>query len=188
MYWFAMEPLVADHPREGLALALDTKLPKILNFTTRRVALLATSEARDIIADQLANVTDSSQQLEMLTGLAAALKGQRNVTMPNGWAAIETALSASPNTAVRALAETISLTFGSAKARLSLRKTMIDPDAPSAVRLSALDSLLTTKDEELPPVLVSSLNDAVLKVPHCGRLPRLIIQRLRTRSWKFIPL
>ena len=31
MYWFAMEPLVADHPQESLTAALETKLPKILN-------------------------------------------------------------------------------------------------------------------------------------------------------------
>ncbi|HMJ90300.1 MAG TPA: PVC-type heme-binding CxxCH protein, partial [Candidatus Acidoferrum sp.] len=37
MYWFASEPLVADHPKEALASALETKLPKLLNFATRRI-------------------------------------------------------------------------------------------------------------------------------------------------------
>ena len=165
MYWFAMEPLVADHPQESLTLALETKLPKILNFTTRRVALLATADARGLIASQLANVKDSARQREMLLGLAAALKGQRGVPMPAGWQEVETGLSTSPDTQVRALAETISLTFGSANARATLRKTLADKSAPGAVRLNALDSLLTAKDPELPPVLLASLNDSALRGP-----------------------
>jgi len=165
MCWFAMEPLVADHPKEALAAALGTKIPKILNFTTRRVALLATADARDLIAAQLASATDAAQQREMLTGLAAALKGQRNVPMPAGWQEVEMTLSGSADTQVRALSQTISLTFGSANARTTLRKTVADKSAPGPVRLSALDSLLAAKDPELPPVLFASLNDTALRSP-----------------------
>jgi len=75
MYWFAMEPLVAEHPSESLNAALDTKIPKILNFTTRRIATLGTTEARDLLAEKLATLDDPAKQLEMLTGLSTALKG-----------------------------------------------------------------------------------------------------------------
>jgi hypothetical protein len=40
MAWFAMEPLVSTDMNRALALAVDSKLPRILNFTTRRVAPL----------------------------------------------------------------------------------------------------------------------------------------------------
>src|SRR5258705_10282501 len=115
MVWFAMESLAANHPKEAITAALQTPLPKILNFTTRRIALLGTDEARDLVASKLGELNDTEKQLDMLTGLAAALKGQRNVTMPTGWDAIETKLAASPKLEVRTLAQAISLTFGSKK-------------------------------------------------------------------------
>jgi len=165
MYWFAMEPLVADHPEESLAAALQTKLPHILNFTARRIALLATAAARDLISAQLASVRNPSQQLEMLSGLSAALKGQRSVAMPAGWEEIEKSLGASENVQVRALTETISLTFGSASARTKLRNAVADSKVPQPIRLSALDSLVSAKDPELPPVLFASLSDPGLRSP-----------------------
>src|SRR5262249_18071313 len=46
MYWFAMEPLCTSAPKDMLNLALETTIPRILNFTTRRIASLGTAEAR----------------------------------------------------------------------------------------------------------------------------------------------
>jgi len=165
MYWFAMEPLAASQPSESLSAALDTKLPKILNFTTRRVASLGTTEARDLITARLGEVTDAAKQLDMLAGLSAALKGQRNVPMPSGWDAVETKLAASANAEVRTLAQTLSLTFGSQKALAGLRRTLGDSSAPSAARRAALDALVGVKDAGLGESLRGLLRDAVLRGP-----------------------
>src|SRR5437588_1122694 len=164
MYWYAMEPLVAEHPEEALTAALETKLPKLLNFTTRRIASIGTIE-RSLVSERLGTVTDEARQLEMLDGLSAALKGQRSVPMPSGWETVETKLSSSPYREVRTLAQTLSLTFGSEKARTTLREVVADKSAPVPSRLSALESLLGVKDPELPPVLLASLNDAALRGP-----------------------
>lgn len=165
MVWFAMEPLVADHAAEALTAALKTPLPKILNFTTRRIAALGTAEARDLIASKLGELEDTVRQLDMLTGLAAAIKGQRSVTMPAGWAAVETKLAGSPKQEVRTLAQMISLTFGSTKALNALRDTLADTSAPTASRRAALDALTTAKDAELPAKLPPLLKDPALRGP-----------------------
>jgi putative heme-binding domain-containing protein len=165
MYWFAMEPLVADQPKEMLVAALDTRLPKILNFTTRRIASISTAEARDLITAKLGEVSDAAKQLDMLAGLSAALKGQRNVPMPAGWDAVETKLAASANAEVRTLAQTLSLTFGSQKALAGLRKALGDALAPAAARRAALDALVGAKNAELPPLLRGLLRDAELRGP-----------------------
>ncbi len=165
MYWYAMEPLVADQPKEMLAAALETKLPKLLNFTTRRIALLATTEGRDLIAEKLGALEEAAKQLDMLTGFSAALKGQRSVPMPKGWDGIETKLGASANTEVRTLVQTLSLTFGSQKALASLRKTLSDAAASVASRRAALDSLVGVKDAELPPTLQTLLADDAMRGP-----------------------
>lgn len=163
MVWFAMDSLVADHPKEALTAALKTPLPKILNFSTRRVALLGTDDGRDLITAKLGELEDSAKQLDMLTGLSAALKGQRNVTMPTNWDAVESKLAASSKPEIRALAQTISLTFGSKKALASLRDVLADSWAPVATRRTALDALTAAKDPELPRKLPPLLKDQALR-------------------------
>ena len=165
MYWFAMEPLVADHPQESLAAALETKLPKILNFTTRRIASIGSSEARELITEKLGSVDDAGKQLDMLGGLSAALKGQRSVAMPKGWEAIETKLGASANAEVRTFAQSVSLTFGSARALVALREALADKSVPGSARRSALEALLSVKDAGLPGTLLQLLADGEVRGP-----------------------
>jgi putative membrane-bound dehydrogenase-like protein len=165
MYWYAMEPLCADNPKEMLSAAVDTKLPKLLTFTSRRVASIGTPAARDLVVAQLAGVKDSTRQLEILNGLAAAVKGERNIAMPKGWENVETKLGASKNAEMRTLVATLSLTFGSPNARVALRKTVEDKSAPVPSRLAALDSLVAVKDPELPSLLLALLEENDLRGP-----------------------
>ncbi|MBI3850016.1 MAG: c-type cytochrome [Verrucomicrobia bacterium] len=163
MVWYGGEVLAATQPVKALSLAVTAKLPKILNFTTRRIAQLGTAEARDLIAETLAKLDDSSKQLDMLTGLSAALKGQRSVPMPQGWEKVEAKLSASSNPQIRALAQSLSLTFGSANALAALKKTLMDESAEAGARRTALDSLLSTRDASLPLLLQQLLKSTDLR-------------------------
>jgi putative membrane-bound dehydrogenase-like protein len=165
MLWFAMDPLAADYPEETLTAAFETKLPRILNFTTRRVAAIGTTQARDLVVQKIGSANDAAKQLDMLHGLAAALRGQRSVTMPAGWKAIETRLGNSSNAELRTIVQTLSLTFGSQEALAALRGTLTDKTATVAARRSALDSLVSVRDPELPPVLQKLLTDRDLRGP-----------------------
>jgi len=156
---------VVSEPKEMFAAALDTQLPRILEFTARRITAMGTAESRDLLAMQLAATSDPSQQLAVLTGVAAALKGQRSVPMPAGWEAVEAKLATSSNGDVRALAQMLSLTFGSQNALASLRKTLADSSLPAAARRVALDALAGVKDAELPPLLRVLLQDKELRGP-----------------------
>src|SRR5689334_23778058 len=64
----------------------------------------------------LGETRDPRAQLDILRGLSAAFKGQRQVPMPKGWEPLETKLDRSVNADVRALSQSLSLTFGSVKA------------------------------------------------------------------------
>src|SRR2546430_12073524 len=75
----------------------------------------------------LSETTDPQLQLDILRGLSAAFKGRRQVPMPEGWEQSESKLSQSANVDVRVLAESLSLTFGSARALAALRKTLSEP-------------------------------------------------------------
>ena len=111
----------------------------------------------------LHGTADPELQLDILRGLSAAFKGRRLVPMPKGWEAVEAQLEGSPNANVRTLARSLSLTFGSARALVTLRKTARDRSADLNARRTALNSLVDSKDPGLPPLLQQLLNDADLR-------------------------
>jgi len=159
MNWYAAEPLGAQNAHRALALAGESKLPRILHFTTRRVAAIGTPDALGEIAKTLNQSRDDAQRLDILTGLNMALKGQRTVPMPKGWNEIETTLNQSPNASVRAEVQSLSLRFGSSAALASLRETLMNASAETRARQTALESLLGAKDPTLAPLLQQLLNE-----------------------------
>lgn len=165
MVWYAAEPLPTKDAERALKLAENAKLPNLLNFMMRRTAALNTPEAFAAITKSLLRLGSDSQRLEALNGLSAALKGQRRVAMPPGWADVETAFATSTNPEVRAQLQSLSLTFGSTTALTSLRKTLLDKSTDATARRMAFDSLLAIKDAELPPLLRQLLSDPELQGP-----------------------
>ncbi|NOS70747.1 MAG: dehydrogenase, partial [Verrucomicrobia bacterium] len=165
MVWYAAEPLVARDTERALKLAENSKLPKLLNFTARRAGALNTPEAFAAITKALLRATDDAHRLDILSGLSTSLQGQRKVAAPQGWSDVESKLGASQNTEVRSLVQSLSLTFGSAQALASLRKTLMDASANAGARRAAYDSLFAAKDEGLPPLLQQLLKDSQLQGP-----------------------
>jgi putative heme-binding domain-containing protein len=121
------------------------------------------SDPLPMLVHVLRGTADPALQLDILHGLSAAFKGRRQVPMPPGWDAVEAQLEGSPNADVRTLAQSLSLTFGSTRALVTLRKTASDRSANSNARRTALNSLLDTKDAGLPPLLQQLLSDADLR-------------------------
>ncbi len=123
----------------------------------------ATPDLLPQVVQILVTTDDPQFQLDILRGIAEALKGQRSVPMPKGWNAVETKLSGSSNPQIRALSQSLSLTFGSTNALVSLTKTLMDPSAELDARRTALDSLLGTHDASLAPSLQGLLKDGNLR-------------------------
>ena len=111
------------------------------------------------LSELISATPDTAIRLDILRGMSAALQGQRSVSMPSGWAAVEDSLSISDNTEVRALAQSLGLTFGSQKAMAALRSTAADTQAPVELRRTAIESLLRVHDAGLAPLLQSQLSD-----------------------------
>src|SRR5437762_4549900 len=72
---------------------------------------------------------DSQFQFDVLKGMSEGLKGRRGVNMPAGWEEVSGKLSKSPNEQVRELVRSLSSTFGSASALISLREKLMDSKA-----------------------------------------------------------
>ncbi len=163
MIWYAAEPLAAKDFNRALTLAESARLPNLLNYTVRRTAALGTPDALAAITHSLLRVKTQNRQREILEGLTQAFSGQRSAPMPAGWSEVETKLAASKNAGIRALGQSLSLTFGSTGALTALRKTLTDSTADMQARRTALESLLAAKDPELPPILQGLLTDAALR-------------------------
>lgn len=123
----------------------------------------ASREALNSLVQILSETSDAQFQLDILRGMSEGFKGQRSAQMPSNWSAVEQKLSTSSNAEVRALAQTLSLTFGSKQALTNLRKILADSTADAALRRGALDALINSHDPELAPILQSLLSEPQLR-------------------------
>ena len=120
-------------------------------------------DALPALVQLLGTVDDPQFQLDLLKGMSAGLQGRRRVNMPEGWESLAAKLETSDNAEVRALAQSLSLTFGSASALEELRRRLVNRQAPLEDRHDALDALLAARDPRLPRALRELLSD-----PHLG--------------------
>ena len=121
------------------------------------------AEALAALVGVLKESEDAGFQLDILKGISAALKGQRNLKPPEGWDAVAARLAKSPNAEVRQLAQSLSLTFGSKTALDALRAVLVDGKAKLPDRQKALAALVAARDAKLPEVLRGLLREKALR-------------------------
>ena len=121
------------------------------------------AEALGALVRVLKESDDSEFQLDILKGIAAALKGQRNLKPPKGWDAVAARLGQGPNEELRQLARSLSLTFGSKVALTTLRMVVRDGESSLSERRKALSALVSARDTHLPVVLRSLLQEPSLR-------------------------
>ena len=115
------------------------------------------------LVELLMESEDAAFQLDLLKGISAALKGQRDVRAPKAWDALAPRLAKSSNKEVRRLAEQLSLTFGSKTSLGALRRVLVDNNATLSDRREALAALVVARDAKLPEVLRGLLQNAALR-------------------------
>ena len=115
------------------------------------------------LVELLGSNDDPQFQLDVLKGMSEGLKGRRGVKMPAGWEPVAAKLSKSTSAPVRELAQSLSVTFGSASALQALRTTLLNASASLSTRTNALAALLAKKDPGLPPILQQLLKDPALR-------------------------
>lgn len=138
----------------------------VVVFLGLPVASRAAEDSNDGLAalvELLGSNDDPQFQLDVLKGMSDGLKGRREVKMPAGWTKVAEKLAKSPDEHVRQLAQSLSVTFGSASALAALRDTLLNANAGPAARSNALVSLLQAKDAKLPAALQSLLKDPLMR-------------------------
>jgi len=102
---------------------------------------------------------DAAVRRDVLRGLDAAVRGRTGLTSPEGWEALEEAVSQSGDDESKALVRSLGVAFGSRRALDSLKATASDGSALAADRVAAVAVLLRTRDAALAGLLQKLAED-----------------------------
>ncbi|HYE29832.1 MAG TPA: family 16 glycoside hydrolase [Methylomirabilota bacterium] len=152
------------HPLKRTLLIAALSAPLLLTPIVAQQQA-ASNEALSALVQVLMQTSDPQLQLDILRGMSEGYRGQRSAQMPPNWGSVESKLASSQNQEVRALTQTLSLTFGSQQALAGLRKTLGDATADVNLRRGALEALLNARDPQLAPTLQALLQEPALRGP-----------------------
>jgi putative membrane-bound dehydrogenase-like protein len=165
LIWYGIEPLVSADRDRAVALISKCKIPLVREYLARRITDDVNSQDSGIV--QLVKLmdreTDSAVQSDVLSGIEAALLGQRHVRMPHGWAELTEKLTQISNDAVREKALLLSLVFGDPQATVAARRIVEDPKSPLKSREKLLEALTYCKDPQVVPLLYQLIGDKALR-------------------------
>jgi putative membrane-bound dehydrogenase-like protein len=153
LYWYALEPLTDVDAARALKLAMNGKVPQLVGWAARKIGMSDKPEAIGLLVKAAGEAKSAEQQVALLQGIQAGLRGKRQFPMPKEWDAAFPALIKSENAAVRSQAQALAVVFGDKAAFAALRKVLADSQANTEARISALNSLVAAKDLEVPSVL-----------------------------------
>jgi putative heme-binding domain-containing protein len=165
MYWYAMEPLATVDAERALKLGLSCgkTIPVLRKYMVQRIAEIGTPEALATLLKPIVKSDDAEEQLVIIQGIRAALKGQRKVTPPENWPAAYAKAFKSSDKELRRQALALGVAFGDAGAMAALRATVDSPESDLTARREALEALLRAKDPGLLPSLLRLVGDQTLR-------------------------
>ncbi|WP_168563668.1 PVC-type heme-binding CxxCH protein [Crateriforma spongiae] len=171
LFWYAMEPLVQDHPNECLEIAMESQMKPLPDFVIRRTA--ETADGRQSLTIRLTDPKQRGLRLTILQRLLDASISRGGIEMPAAWPAAMDALADAPNAQVQRLARNLAVQLGDATVLPHFREVLADTGNPAVRRQQALQSLMTAGDPELADQLHRLLDDAAIRDAALGALGQL---------------
>ncbi len=160
MNWYAIEPLVPLDPARALDLAASSQIPTVAKFIVRRAASDEAS-CEPLIARLAAG--DSATRKWMLEEVLIALAARGRMPAPSAWQQGYEQLRGDPDDAVRRLADLTAVRFGDSRIVPQLRMLVANRDVEIAERRKALQTLVSSRDDGLPPVLQRLVSDPAIR-------------------------
>ncbi len=160
MYWYAIEPLVAEDPARAMDLARTAGIPLVRQFLFRRAA--AEPATRDHVVALLVKSDAAATQAAILEEMLRGFEGQAGIPMPASWAAAYDRLAASPVESVRERADQVAVVLGDARIFPRLRAQARDPAAPLERRTQAVEVLVRARDPDAAPTFHALLDEPPL--------------------------
>jgi len=160
MIWYGIEPAIAAHPEQAIALAMSSKIPTVRRLVTRRLTeeIERTPAPVDALLAAALKSGNADTREDIVRGMGGALKGFRQVAKPAHWDDFVKALGAQQPDIVR----NVSLVFGSGRALEEIIALIKDGHGDANARLSAFDSLMRNAKPEHFAIARSMISDKVL--------------------------
>ena len=164
MIWYAIESAVPHDPGEAIRLLQTTQIPLLRRHIARRLAaeLSTIPLAMELLLEQLAESKNPLLHRDALAGIAAALKGRRNLATPQNWELVWERLSRADDPLIRQTVRELAISFGDQRATGELRKLVTDAGVDAESRRSALAALVAGRPNDLASFLQSILDDPQL--------------------------
>ena len=173
MYWYAIEPCVPADPERALQLAATSKIPIVSQHIARRVADMGDDAALATLLTAMARAQTGGGLAVLARATLDGLKGRTGLVKPASWdgayARFEEviALDAGPAEQVGALRDmrtALAVAFGDQRVFPQLRQQVQDAALPLPRRQNALQTLISGRDAELSPLLLSLLTDEAMRL------------------------
>jgi putative heme-binding domain-containing protein len=161
MIWYGIEPLVAADTQRAFDAFASSPIPTVARFVVRRAAADPMLHAE--LVQALADPKRFGSLGWMLEECAHALKDQRNLKMPEGWAELYPKLALASDSKVHEFGRQVALAFGDPSTLPAMRATLADAKASPTDRTQALDALVRAKDVELGHILRTVLDDSAMR-------------------------
>ncbi|MCI0463449.1 MAG: c-type cytochrome [Gemmataceae bacterium] len=161
MLWYGIEPLASADPPRAVELAASSRIPLVRRFITRRLTE-EVEKSPGPVNDLLKRTAASGSadfHLDVLRGMAEALRGWRKARPPEAWASLQAKLAASPDKRVREQARDLGVVFGDGRAVDELRRLAADGSADPEARRAALRVLVESRSKDLVPLLQRLIGD-----------------------------
>nr|WKN39870.1 PmoA family protein [Tunicatimonas sp. TK19036] len=158
MIWYGFESLVEDDPSRALALASESQIPMLAQFTARRAV---DADATDMLVEHLGK--NPKTLVGMLKGTRDGLEGRSDLTAPANWSSVYNTLKQANQKEVSQLALEIAQQFGDTEAARQYLATLQNQQAPLGERKKALQGLAEQQREELLPQIPKLLENDDLR-------------------------
>jgi putative membrane-bound dehydrogenase-like protein len=163
MVWYGISPLAKSDPGALVAIAKETRWPKLLRWISRSLSAQIEEAPQPLDALlSLAADAPAPVQLAILAGVGDGLQGWRKAPKPDSW---DDLVAKSERVDSESLAEPVqqlSVLFGSGRALDDIKKVALDREADYAMRKAALETLIDARPDDLREICESLLDDRLI--------------------------
>ncbi len=169
MTWYGLMPVVDEYAKDLVTVVSASRYPKIARLVSRGIAeeIERQPDAMDELVLWIAESEDLTQSEAALVGISEGLRGWRRALKPKQWDQV--AARKWPH--AQPIVDELSVVFGDGRAMDELKQIALGEkkDASGvplsfAIRLSALETLIQTKNDELKSICEQLLPDARMNV------------------------
>jgi putative membrane-bound dehydrogenase-like protein len=160
LVWYGLAPSVLRNAEPALGLAAVSALPRVRHNVARLLA--GQVEERPELAVRLleaAVAADPERRRDLVTGMAAGLRGWRQATAPPGYEALSARLAAAADPPTTQALRELDLLFGEGRGLEELRQVVLDGEAPAEARRQAIRTLAAHAPEDGAKLLQGLLGD-----------------------------